>query len=320
MGHRIKIATYNIDGLPERLDLNDLPWIFRPFVWIYRFLKGTTAVVINDNQDKERCTEYIGKYLSETDSDIIGVQEDFNFHDILCGHLPEYKCGLHQGGFDLSKIISGTEWCSHFPLPRFKTDGLNIFARKDRINILGEDIVSWNKSYGYFSHANDLFTHKGFRRYTVSVDSAVTIDIYILHMDADFYHAEKCPDVSGDIEARKSQFRQLAEYMLERHASGIHVPMVIMGDTNSSDRYQWDVNSLRDCLVSPINSVDGMSIKQALPENGSDVDRVFYVNDSSSPYKLELLGCSFGSRYAEGVSLSDHKPLLAEFDIVTNKP
>ena len=38
----IKLATYNIDGLPEQLDLNDLPWLFKPIAWVYKMFKGTT--------------------------------------------------------------------------------------------------------------------------------------------------------------------------------------------------------------------------------------------------------------------------------------
>jgi hypothetical protein len=40
----MKIITYNIDGLPESLDLNDLPWIFKPIVWIYKLFKKTTII------------------------------------------------------------------------------------------------------------------------------------------------------------------------------------------------------------------------------------------------------------------------------------
>lgn len=40
----IKILTYNVDGLPESLDLNNLPWILKPIAWIYKLIKGTTIV------------------------------------------------------------------------------------------------------------------------------------------------------------------------------------------------------------------------------------------------------------------------------------
>ena len=37
----IKLATYNIDGLPEQLDLRQLPWVLRQLAWAYRLAKGT---------------------------------------------------------------------------------------------------------------------------------------------------------------------------------------------------------------------------------------------------------------------------------------
>jgi len=31
----IKLIDYNVDGLPDKLDLKDLPWFLKPIVWIY---------------------------------------------------------------------------------------------------------------------------------------------------------------------------------------------------------------------------------------------------------------------------------------------
>jgi hypothetical protein len=76
----LKVLTYNIDGLPEKLDLNDLPWIFKPIVWIYKLIKKTTLVPINDDTNKSIKVLNIGDYLNKSNADIIGVQEDFNYH------------------------------------------------------------------------------------------------------------------------------------------------------------------------------------------------------------------------------------------------
>ena len=39
MDNQLKLITYNIDGLPEKLDLNDLPLILRPIAWVYKLIK-----------------------------------------------------------------------------------------------------------------------------------------------------------------------------------------------------------------------------------------------------------------------------------------
>lgn len=142
----IRLITYNIDGLPENLDLNTLPWIFKPFVWVYKLFKKTTVVSVNDNTDTSSKMKNISERLSLSQSDIIGVQEDFNYHNELMMYLKDkYADTTHMGGFDLSKIFSKTECFSHFPLPRFKSDGLNMITNKERVKVKEEKIVRWKK-------------------------------------------------------------------------------------------------------------------------------------------------------------------------------
>lgn len=304
---RIKIITYNIDGLPEKLDLNDLPWLFKPLVWAYKIWKKATIVSINDNSDKVKCMKKIGSWIYSTDADIVCLQEDFNYHEELVSSASDkYSPCTYTGGFNLSKIFSSIKW---FPYPRFKADGLNLLTKDSRVDVLAENIVPWENSYGYFSHANDKLTMKGFRHYSLLIDRMVPLDVYVVHMDADFYHPEKCPDVSGDVKARASQLKQLVKYMLK---NGISVPTIIIGDTNSSVNYSWDVDNLRENLFNPINDVNGLSIIEAVPRNRLDVDRAFYINSYASEYRIELEKCSFGD--TDG--WSDHRPLVATFTIV----
>ena len=309
MSKTIKLITYNIDGLPSELDLNDLPWILKPIAWIYKLFKGTTIIPINDNGNKKGDIENISKYLSSSEADIIGVQEDFNFHDELMTSLKDnYSCGKYLGGFELSHLFKNTEWLTYFPLPRFKCDGLNVIANKDRINLNSEDIKRWKKSYGYFTHANDLLTHKGFRAYSVGVDNEVTLDVYVLHMDADFYDAETCPDVRKDLNARESQLKQLVDYIAR---SNTNHPIVILGDTNSYNKYEWDKSNIQTNLIDAINNIDGLSIKEAVPTNHSDCDRLFFINNDKSKYQLSLNEC----HYDCDVYLSDHRPFITILNV-----
>jgi len=311
MDKTIKLITYNIDGLPSELDLNDLPWILKPIAWIYKLFKGTTIISINDNGNKKEDIENISKYLSSSEADIIGVQEDFNYHDELMSSLKDnYSCGKYTGGFDLSKLFSNTEWLTYFPLPRFKCDGINIIAKKNRIDVIQktEDIKRWKKCYGYFTHANDALTHKGFRYYTTVIDNEIPLDVYMLHMDADFYDAEKCPNISGDLEARESQLKQLVEYIDKAKS---YNPIIIFGDTNTYDKYEWDKTNIQDNLINAINNINGLNIQEAIPTNHSDCDKLFYVNNDKSKYQLSLKECSFDTN----ITSSDHYPLIAKIDI-----
>ena len=299
---RFKVITYNVDGLPDELNLKELPWLFKPIVWLYNKVKGTTVIKVNDNGGSSNRMTKISEYLSIQDPEIIGVQEDFNYHNELMSSLDRYNDSVYKGGFDISKIFSSISW---FPFPRFKADGINLLT-KHNIKVKGLDIVSWNKSNGYFSHANDLLTHKGFRYYTIEVQG-VDIDLYVLHMDADFYHPEKCPDVRKDIETRKEQLKQLTSYILGKSS---YNPVIIIGDTNSIDKYSWDVENINEYLLKPINNRSELYIREAVPTNRVDVDRVFYINTFVSSYEVEVSKC-----YFDEVSYSDHKPLIVEFEL-----
>lgn len=300
----IKVITYNIDGLPEQLDLKDLPWIFKPIVYIYNKVKGTTVIKINDNYNTGINMMGISNYLSTTGADAVSVQEDFNYHSNLMQCLSGYTSSTFTGMISLSDVFHSIKW---FPYPRFKADGLNLITKKSRVEIINEKIVKWKKSYGYFSHANDKLTSKGFRAYTLSIEG-IDIDVYILHMDADFYNPDTCPDIEGDIEARKSQLQQLSDYIINRNSNR---PAIIMGDTNSTEKYEWDRINISNYLLDPINKTESLSIMEAVPSNYVDVDRVFYVNNSNSKYELKVEECYFDLEQ----NWSDHYPLVVRFTV-----
>lgn len=310
----IKIITYNIDGLPEKLDLNDLPWIFKPISWIYKLIKGTTIIQINDDINKSNNISTISWKLSQENPDIICVQEDFNYHKELTYNLVGYNVGTYLGGFDLSKIFKTMTW---FP-PRFISDGLNILIKNSKYTILSEDIVPWKKSCGYFNNANDKLIHKGFRVYTLYslCYNNFELDIYNIHMDADFYkEGENIPE--GDIKARISQCKQLCEYIINRHKEGHNNPIIIIGDTNCNpNKYSWDSPLLSSYLVIPISNIKFLDIQEIYPENFYDVDKIFVINNKKSKYKLEDIKCYFDESFK---GLSDHCPLITIFDIKPNE-
>ena len=302
---QIKLITYNIDGLPEKIDLNKLPWIFKPIAWIYKLIKGTTIISINDNYNKALSTEHISECLLNSNADIIGVQEDFYYHNELMKYLSNYDHGKCS---NLSSIWKNIRL---FPYPHFKIDGLNILVKNDSIRINKEEIVKWKKSYGYFTHANDKITNKGFRFYSLTIDNIIDIDVYVLHMDADFYHPEKCPDVSKDLNARKHQFNQLINYIKNKKRNN---PIIIMGDTNSYERYSWDVDNVNE-FIEKINEIPSLTIQEATPNE--DVDKIFYINNDQSPYKFKLIECYYDKNFKDDMgNLSDHYPFIATFNII----
>lgn len=294
---KIKVATYNIDGLPDKIDLKGLPWALKPICWAYKLIKGTTEVQINDDTNRKECMTNISTQLKNIGADIIGLEEDFNYHNEVMSQLSDtYNDSTHTGNIDSKGLFSKTEWLTCFPFPRFKADGLNLLTKKDKVIVKSEAVVNWSHSYGYFSHANDKLTHKGFRFNTVTI-GGIDIDVYTVHLDADFYDPVTCPDISGDLEARELQFYQLGTYILNRYNKGARNPIIVMGDFNTTDR-----QTLQPYL--------GDLIQEEIMGSESDIDRVLYINPKDSTHKLVPINAYYG----EG-GLSDHRPFIAEFEI-----
>ena len=286
---KVRIVSYNIDGLPDKLNLGDLPWTLKPLKWAYKLYTGTDEVIINDGTDRQAKMREISEYLNSLNADIIAVQEDFNYHDELMSSLNTYADTTHTGDISLKNLFSKTEWR---PFPRFKADGLNLITKTEKTDVFMEDIVRWKKSNGYISHANDKLTHKGFRYYCVGVEGTL-IDLYIVHMDADFYHPINCPDVSKDAAARKSQIQQLLDYIRD---TGSTKPIIILGDTNSVDKYEWDKENIQLLKDAGFNEAEA---------DIQDVDRLFYRGD------IKVINAYYDSEK----HLSDHKPFIVDIEV-----
>lgn len=296
-----KICTYNIDGLPEVFDLCELPWILRPISWIYKWITGTTKIKVNGDSGRRDKTVDIAKYIISQDFDLVGFQEDLNCHDVLEKGLSElYSMGEYSGGIYFKNLRI-------LPYPRFKCDGLGLAFKESKVKIVEEKRVTWNKSSGYFKGANDRLMKKGFRFYSLILDSRVFLDLYIVHMDADFYNPEKCPDVKEDIEARRSQLSQLVKEITNRDSRN---PIIVMGDFNSSPSRSWDVENIEEYFLKPLWSIPGISIGEITGETRR-IDRIFFINHQDSFNQIKPGKCY----YDNSVRLSDHIPFIAEIEI-----
>lgn len=292
----MKIITYNIDGLPETLDLNNLPWVFKPLVWIYKLFAKTTIIHLNDNPGRAESTKKISHYLK--DFDIAVFQEDFNYHDELTSELKDRNWGTFQGAIDLSKVFSMVKWF------RYKADGLGMMTTP-QISIVDEDMVEWNNSCGYFSHCNDKLTRKGFRRYVLMVtQTGQHFVVYALHADA----SADLEDVR-DSDTRRKQFTQLVDYIRDdKYTSYVNIPIIILGDTNCT-QLDIDKTTINDYLMAPLQDI-GFNVEEAQPND--DIDRAFVANRTDSTNKMVINGCEHGVS-----GLSDHRPFIMDFDIVS---
>lgn len=286
-------ATLNVDGLPQKI----------------------LGISINSDGPGSDGTKAISQAIAERGWDILGVSEDFNYNTELLSALTDYNNGTHGGS------VSGLY---------NDTDGLNLIWKKT-ISVSGEKMVSWNDNYssGIFGTGNgaDTMIDKGYRYYAATVAEGVTVDIYIMHMDAD--------SDAEDIAARESQLTQLAAAI---KASDNKNPILVMGDTNC--RYTRE--NLETLFIDVINADSRFTIQDAwiekvrggeYPVYGSDaivavdkggtyeypeaeiVDKVFYINNTDSDVTLTADSYTVDTTFVDdsGTALADHWPVVVEF-------
>ncbi|MBR5011310.1 MAG: endonuclease/exonuclease/phosphatase family protein, partial [Clostridia bacterium] len=162
-------------------------------------VSGIPSYLTKYDRDVKKCQETLGKMLNESGHDIICMQEDFQYHDVLVSVMTNYTYQTYDRGYTLL----GT--------------GLNIFSKYPIYNV---EHIAWEKYNGIFFDGADAFSPKGFIKCTVDVDG-VLIDLYNLHGDS--YRTE------ADQLAKKAQLIQLSEY-IDKHSS--ERPIIITGDTN----------------------------------------------------------------------------------------
>lgn len=306
-----KAAALNVDGMPVSVKI-----------------AGVYDLTLNADGKEGPGATAIGQKLLENGYDIIGVSEDFNYHNELmaaCNSM--YNAGKPRGGIDITLGSYGDLILQN---TIFDTDGLNILYKKSRVTIANESWASWDVSYGYTSNGSDRLIDKGFRYYTATIDcngTPVAIDVYIVHMDA-----ETDPE---DNEARDSNVRQVANAILNSHTGR---PVLFMGDTNC--RYTRD--QLKEHFIDALGADPRYSATDAwiehcwegtYPELGTSsmmvydpyygdqfgevVDKIIYINNTHSPYQLQALNYYRDTTFVNeaGEELADHKPVAVEFKV-----
>lgn len=191
------VATLNIDGLPTHV----------------------IGIPVNIDGPGEKYTPEIADYLLLKDYDLVGLQENFNYYDLLFTKLEtSYHHDQCLGKISLESFA--------FPFPY---DGISLIWHH---GIQGEHTqsVCWDESYGIFSHAADALTDKGFRRYDLTLKGGSEIVVYNGHWDASYDKDEESGRDGPDREARIAQWRQIRDSIMARLDKR---PVIVLGDMNS---------------------------------------------------------------------------------------
>lgn len=312
------VATLNVDGMPQTIN----------FGGIYQYELNM------DGPGSEGSTK-IGQYLQNSGYDLIATSENFNYNQQIMAEAVDYTSGTIRTSIpenvsaeDFGQLITNRL----FPID---TDGLSLISKKT-IPVSGETWVPWETIYSTneniawieipAGNGADGMIKKGYRFYQAEIAEGVTIDVYILHADAD--------SQEGDIAARKTQFQQLAAAI---NANTNGNPIIVMGDTNC--RYTRDTlktdfidaTGMTDAWVELIRKEEGYPEYGTPPLVAVDkvgegetgvpypycevVDKIFYLNNPDSPVQLKALEYNIDTvNYVdEEGALGDHWPVSVKF-------
>lgn len=254
----LKVATFNVSGLPVYLPLG---WMLGNFVKSLN-ISGVTVdkdynVYINETGPGVEGSKALSAGIAGKNWDVIGFNEDFNYHNEIMSCLDGYSLGEYQGGFEASgleyAVLVGKALAQK---PLFSIDGLELCVKDEFCAIQQERIFPWNQDavYGYYTNYNDGLTRKGFRYYKVDVEKdgiAAQVDFIILHADAG--------DELEDAKARECGYTQLLSFIEGLDSTA---PMILMGDWNTL-YYRYDFKGL---FIDKLNAMKGVSVRDAWVE------------------------------------------------------
>ena len=284
-------VALNVDGLPNKV----------------------AFVTLNEDGPGSEGSKLISQYLAKKQYDVLGLSEDFNYHGSLTSALTDdYGSGTVRATLSLTNLS----------IP-FDTDGLNVLWKKSNVSISNESWTRWTTST---STEGNQYVKKGFRHYDMTIGEGMTIDLYVMHMDA------------GDATAsREAQWQQLANAI---NGSDNSRPKLIIGDTNS----RWTREDIHGHFTALLNGYDmndawvelcldnkyptttmGDLTDESDPGNYANyevVDKIIYLNPrgydlpqlKAKSYKIEqdyTYGTVQGSDNSQ--RLGDHRPVVVEF-------
>lgn len=277
--------------------------------------------IINSDGPGSYDTKTISDMIAKSGWDFVAFQEDFEYHTNLASSMGMYAFGAHRGSVGIANIAIPAD-----------TDGLEFATLGATCSWRNETFVEFTKKYGNLWDGANTSIKKGFRYYLVTMKDGVQFDVYITHMNSG--------SKDGHIDARASQFQQLARYINDNRSGR---PIIIMGDFNARytrDDYKtnfWNVldadlyTNLQDAwteliwggwypdygtpswVVSdkydPTNKVGDIEYGE---QEGEVVDKIIYINNSNADTQIK----ANNYLHDESYTFADHKPVVAEFTYV----
>ena len=299
------VTTLNADGLPAKI----------------------LFVSVNEEGPGEKYTKVISQYLTDHQSDFIGLQENFNFNDELYSVASSvYDRDEFSGNLDVATF--------NFTTLKVPCDGLSAFWKKQHKAEM--ERVAWTDNYGKFDHSNDDLCTKGFRRYELTTENGIELRLYNMHMDASSDEDEAAGKDGPDRECRLKQWIQLRDDIM---AHLDDKPVIVMGDMNSyyaRDEVKANfIDAIEESGHATVSDVwielqrngeypaheEGPVMKDedhGWFRKGETLDKILYINPIDATRRLRPITVNIdrtGYVREDGSPLGDHFPLSASFVI-----
>ena len=299
------VTTLNADGLPAKI----------------------LFVSVNEEGPGEKYTKVISQYLTDHQSDFIGLQENFNFNDELYSVASSvYDRDEFSGNLDVATF--------NFTTLKVPCDGLSAFWKKQHKAEM--ERVAWNENYGKFDHSNDDLCTKGFRRYELTTKDGIKMRLYNMHMDASSDEDEAAGKDGPDRECRLKQWIQLRDDIM---AHLDDKPVIVLGDMNSyyaRDEVKANfIDAIEESGHATVSDVwielqrngeypaheEGPVMKDedhGWFRKGETLDKILYINPIDATRRLRPITVNIdrtGYVREDGSPLGDHFPLSASFVI-----
>ena len=278
---------------------------------IAKKLKGTFKAATYNVKSSTNGT--MGTMITQDGWDFFGLSEDFSN---LKSNLSTYTFGTRSRG-------TLSFWGS---APK---DGLGFATRNGKCSFTDEYVDEFDEEYGGLTEGANTSVDKGFRRYIVTIDDLVEVDVIITHMNT--YDTEK------HLAAQHAQLKEIATWIANNCGAR---PVIFMGDTNlrytrhdfetyfwSVIRkdgltyndpwvdYQWDgaypAYPSKSLMVSDATGTNSETdIICSTTQNGEVVDKVIYINYAGIDTQIKADNYLRDMDYSE---LSDHMPIVVDF-------
>jgi len=243
----LSVLTYNVAALPQGLS----------------------------QSEPERNLPLISPLLNTYD--LVLVQEDFVYHDLLSAAAEHPHRSETSGLGDCSTVCDQPESSASLG------DGLNRFSRFAFAPLWRR---AWERCNGLLDAGSDCLTPKGVSVAHTQLATGAVVDVYNLHMDAS----------GGDADVRAEQVTQLLS-LIEERSSGRAI--ILGGDTNM----RRDEPGLQALL-------DGAGLRDACREvdcGDERIDRVMLRDGDGVELTVRGWRVADEFKHDEGGRLSDHR-------------